>query len=354
MAAAPTAVFAAVDGFAGHFRAQQVVDESVGRIDVLRGAGKRHAVHPRERSFHRRAVLHGFAALHQFDGRAIPSLPHQHAFVQQAVLLRVGVVPEQLHLLLAGDAEVRHLAPSRAHGRQVLVSRAHRAGLQFANGLQVQAGGEHSGVRTHHRLAAHVRVPEVAVAWPLVVPGRQPQVRAPSHALGAPHQRQPMRAFVVEVPLGLADSAHGRVGVVDVLQAGEVQRLQQVELRPLRRTHVGGAHQVDAAAAGGLHLGDDLLVGADAGEHHLDAGFGLERGEHFRRQIIRPKEQVQAAGLAPLGCPEDAGRGGDRGGDAEALERGAACASRLDFGSLCQPFNPFAWRQPHGSKTRLP
>lgn len=119
----------------------------------------------------------------------------------------------------------------------------------------------------------------------------QPFVGAVGDALGAPDVRQPVHTFAAEVPGIGADLGHRRVHRVNVHLA-HVKGFQQLQRTPLQRAVVGGRHDIEALALGGLHLVDDFLIGADAGVIHLDTGLSLKAGDELRRQVVRPHQDV--------------------------------------------------------------
>jgi hypothetical protein len=131
-----------------------------------------------------------------------------------------------------------------------------------------------------------------------------------------------MGALAAEVPVTLADLGHRRVDVVE-RHAGIVDRLQQLELGPLRGAVVGGRAEVVALALGRPELVEEFLVGSDAGEVDLDAGRFLEGAGEALRQVVRPHDDVDLAGGAGPADEERSGDG-DRAGSGAGLQQDAA------------------------------
>ena len=206
-------------------------------------------------------------------------------------LLGVRVVPEELQVGLAIPGERQDLVPDLAHLLLAFVGGPDGTGLHEAGRLHVQPGAEQAGVDAHHRLAGVRLRPDVAVARHAAF-GLE-QVGTPADAFGAPDLRQPVRALVGEVPFALPDLQHGRVGVVEVVDLCVVPRLQELEIDPLAGAVVGRRADVEGGTARGLHLVDDLLVGADAGVVERDAGLGLEGRLPAVGQVVGPHQDVQ-------------------------------------------------------------
>ena len=176
-------------------------------------------------------------------------------------------------------------------------------------------------MRAAHGLAGVGVVPDGAVARELAL--GLPLVGAPGDALRAPDVRDPGGALAAEVPDGAALLGHAGVDLVD-RDPAHVERLQQLEVSPLRRPVHGRRGDVEAAALGGLELVDDLLVRADAGEVDLDAGLLGEAVDEAGRQVVRPHQDVDLARGRQHARADDRRRRDGAGQSGASLEHGPA------------------------------
>ncbi len=306
-----------IDGVTGGLGVIGPLDELIDAVDVGSADGNGHAVDPSHGAFLGRLILDRIAGILHGECRAVPGLADEDALVEEAVLLGIGIVPQHLDRLLVLDAPFGDLFPDGAHLGFRLIRRPHGAGFEQPLRFHVEAGGQHHGVRPAH--AGIVLGPDIAVARHTAL-GR-PLVGAPGDALGTPDLRQPAVALA-EIPVLLADLGHGRVDVVD-RHPLHIDGLQEAEVGPLRGAVGGGRAEVVALALGRLHLVEQFLVGANAGEVDGDAGLVLEPLLEVRRHVLRPLDDVEHArrpGVTQVGRTGQRHRAGRRAG----LEQGAA------------------------------
>ena len=275
---------------AGHDRVEHGVDEGIALFDVFRTRRHTDRVHPGDAAFLRHGVLPGGVFAVEQKAGGVPGLADLGAGLLEGVGSLGGVVPERSDVLLAVDDELGAGIPYALGIVFRLVDVHHPVGLEFADGVEIEADAH------DHRLLA-----EGSLAFGVRRPQRPERHFAQGHVLrvvgdglGAPVERQQHALAAVGGAQLHRVAVHGFDQVGDVGLA-LVDRLQQV----IRVVVVAIGHRredhVEALAAGGLQLLFSFVIGAIGRKIHLDAGVLLELVDHVLLNVVAPGEHVDLA-----------------------------------------------------------
>ncbi len=305
-------------------RVEQVVDEGVGVVDVLRILRDGQHVEPLRCAFLRDgigdvdAVARFGSAVARLDDVARPADHQADIAVGQVVDVR-------------GRVEVADVGTDRLQQRGGLVDHGRIEAVRILAQV-VQCDRDQLRRRVQHGDAAVLQLGGVfrlehhvpAAGDGGVAEDRLDLVHVVADAAGAPQVRH---GVLVSRVLLLDALEHGRVEVLQVGDLALVQRQEHAGLDLPAEEAQRGDHHVVAAAAG-QQLGLDHLVAVEHVVGHRDAGGLLELGDGVLGDVVGPVVDVErlggraCGGLLVLAATGGQGGGGQHDGEGLELHRG--------------------------------